>query len=505
MLSTTWASIGNTTEQNADFAYEDNFKLMAYNVFLLPSSVSDWSQAKRAELLGESDLINGYDAVILSELINDSVADSLLAALETEYPYQTPVLARSREGWDETRGDYVTTGQDGGVSIISRWPIEEKIQHIYSEACSASDEIASKGFVYVRLNKNGQPYHVIGTHTQSDSYSHPFPCNSGEAVTARKSQFEELHNFITEKNISHEEIVFIGGDLNVIRDSEEYDSMVNTLEVSVPNVYAGKQYSWDPTSNGIGSEQYPSYDKGQQLDYIFVSARHKQPSYWHNLTLDPVSPVWFNVYNFQEYSDHYPVAAFAYADHTTQTSSYRAVNKPYNNIRIRSNATNQYVTLDPNDNDGWLAATGTASSDTTSMKMDNWYPTENAFCIKSNDYVSIQGNTRDDYYWNWWAQNLTGQYGYYSKYNDPSNRLRVRILNDDGDCLKHGDQVAFIDGNTLTAGIPDYALTVWPTGSWKNYIFLWSDIDSISDNETFTIEMNAPQFEDWSNQLRYVR
>ncbi len=51
--------------------------------------------------------------------------------VKKEYPYQTPVLGRSQSGWDKTEGSYSSTvAEDGGVAIVSKYPIKEKIQHV---------------------------------------------------------------------------------------------------------------------------------------------------------------------------------------------------------------------------------------------------------------------------------------------------------------------------------------------------------------------------------------
>ena len=496
--------ISNTSLARENLPYPDDFKLLAYNVFMLPAAFASWSESQRAEFIANAEVIEGYDAIIFSELFHNSASNKLLSMIKDKYPYQTPVLGRSKNGWDETLGAYdAPTGgfEDGGVSIVSKWPIEAKVQYIYTEACGVADESANKGFVYVRLNKKGALYHVIGTHTQAEDVG-AFACYEGEPARIRQSQFKELNNFVVSRNISASEIVFIGGDMNVILESDEYPQMLSTLNVSSPDEYAGARFSWDPMTNGIVNYKYPQYS-GQQLDYIFISASHAQPSYWHNLTMDPTSPVWFNEYNFQEYSDHYPVAGFAYADDSTRVSSYRAINIPYNGLRLKSQSNQQYVKIDRSRADGWLTVKAGKDDPYALMIMDNHYPAGNAFCIKNNDYIRVQGTNRQGYFWNWWAQNLTGRWGYYTKYNDASNRLRIRILNDHGKCLKNGDQVAFIDGDTLNAGIPDYALKVWPGGGWKDYLFLETPVNQIGAFETFTVEMGTPAFENWSQQLRY--
>ena len=44
----------------------------------------------------------------------------------------------------------------------------------------------------------------------------------GKDQTIRQSQMEEIKQFIKDKNIPKDEPVYIGGDLNVIKGSAEY-------------------------------------------------------------------------------------------------------------------------------------------------------------------------------------------------------------------------------------------------------------------------------------------
>ncbi len=103
------------------------------------------------------------------------------------------------------------------MAIVSRWPIVERIQYVYAQGCGA-DYLSNKGFVYVRLDRNGQPLHVIGTHAQAADTG----CPDGKGTAVRASQFDEMRTFIEAKGIAPDQILFIGGDFNVIRDSAEY-------------------------------------------------------------------------------------------------------------------------------------------------------------------------------------------------------------------------------------------------------------------------------------------
>ncbi|WP_420591814.1 sphingomyelin phosphodiesterase [Bacterioplanoides sp.] len=476
-------------------SYADDLKLLAYNVYMLPRAISDWSPDARAQLLLQSDVFNGHDVVILDEVFDNTASTTLLNGLKNKYPHQTEVLGRSQNGWDQTQGSYTsTTIEDGGVAVISRWPIEEKVQYVFKDSCGF-DATSNKGFVYAKVNKNGAIYHVIGTHVQAvDSM-----CNGGSAAI-RKKQFAEMQQFIASKNIPADEVVFMGGDFNVIKGSDEYADMLETLKASQPDSYAGFDSTWDPKTNGIAAYNYPDLHS-EYLDYIFVSRDHAQPTYWHNQALDVTTSRWQDDnHQYQELSDHYPIAAFSYADKNTRTESYRDVNTPYSQVRFRNEANGAYIKIDTGDSSGWMTINGSANDPATSFNLDNWFPKNRAFCIRNDDFVQVQGNARAGSYWNWWLGGGSGNYAYYTKNNDASNKLRIRILNDDGDCLKNGDKVAFVDRSTVNG--TDYYVQRWPSGSWKDYMFMWSG--SVGANETFTVEMGEGQKQDWSSKLRYL-
>jgi sphingomyelin phosphodiesterase len=482
--------------ESSGLAYADNFRLLSYNVYMLPPLFAgNWNHEGRAQMIPQSEVVKGHDAIMLQEVFDNGPSTTLLNGFKAEYPYQTPVLGRTRDGWNQTLGAYANASpEDGGVAIVSRWPIEEQIQYVYKDACGA-DYLSNKGFVYARIDKNGADYHVIATHAQAEDNS----C-SDPAVT-RKSQFVEIQNFIAGHNIPADEVVFMGGDFNVIHHSDEYPDMLETLQVSAPDAFAGFDTSWDPKSNGIAAYNYPDLPS-EYLDYIFVSRNHAQPSHWHNQSLDVTSTNWkVGNYRFQELSDHYPIAGFSYANEDTRTESFRAVNQPYDDVQFQNKANGQFIKIDRNNSSGWLTVKGNANDSGTRFNLDNWYPKNRAYCIRNDDYIQVQGNDRAGSYWNWWIRGGSGNYAYYIKNNDASNKLRIRILNDDGDCLKNGDQVAFVDRNTVNGY--DYYLQRWPSGSWQDYFFLCSN--SIGDNETFTVNMGQAQKQDWSSKLRYAQ
>lgn len=290
----------------------DDLNIATHNVYFFPQAIyPNWGQVQRAELLSKADYIQNQDVVIFNELFDKEASSNLLSNLADRYPYQTPIIGSSKKEWDKTSGTYKhIRPANGGVNIVSKWPIERQEQHIFKRGCGG-EGVSNKGFAYVKINKNGKPYHIIGMHLQSENRA----CIKGKDVSIREEQMKEVRDFVKDKNIPKDETVLIGGDLNVIKGSENYNRMLEILNVSEPTGYRGQSQSWDTQTNSIAQYNYPDLEP-QQLDYILTEKDHKQPTQWYNETRDDKSPKW-NVrswgkdYQYDDYSDHYPVTAYA--------------------------------------------------------------------------------------------------------------------------------------------------------------------------------------------------
>lgn len=477
----------------------DEFKLLAHNVFMLPSSIKPgWGQEQRAALIAQASYIKGQDAVILNEVFDNTASALLLDGLKTDYPHQTGVLGRSRSGWDATLGAYSdSTPEDGGVAIVSRWPIEQRIQYVYSQGCGA-DYLANKGFVYARLNRNGQLVHVIGTHAQAADTG----CPDGKGGAVRASQFSELQGFLSAKGIPADQVVFIGGDFNVIKDTTEYRDMLERLQVSAPDSYAGSDTTYDTRRNGLANYQYPNHAP-EYLDYIFVSRNHRQLPFWHNQALDTPAPRWSATlagatWQFQDYSDHSPVAGFSRADSSTPTRASKPQQNLYGEVLLQSISTGKTLRAGATTANDWVKINGNGNEPESLFSLRNWYYPD-SFCIRSGDYVEVESRRHPGYWLNWWLGGGGGNYAYYMKANDSSNQLRIELVNSSA-CLKDGDSVRFRDRDTVRGS--DYYLQHWASGSWKDHLYLWSSTPG-SAEQFRVVFRRAPIYADWSSLLRY--
>ncbi|MFT9666027.1 sphingomyelin phosphodiesterase [Streptomyces rhizosphaericola] len=289
-----------------------SLRVLSYNAFLFSKTLyPNWGQDHRAAEIPKTSFFRGNDVVVIQEAFDNGASDALLRNSAAQYPYQTPVVGRSKSGWDATGGSYsATTPEDGGVTILSKWPIVRKEQYVYKDACGA-DWWSNKGFAYAVLNVDGARVHVVGTHAQSTDPG----CSAGEAATMRSRQFRALDAFLDAKKIPASEQVVVAGDFNVDGHSAEYASFLKDADLVAPDTRTGHRYSFDTRDNSIASERYPN-DPREDLDHVLHRAGHAKPAGWNNDVVKEQSAPWTvsswgKSYTYTNLSDHYPVIGAA--------------------------------------------------------------------------------------------------------------------------------------------------------------------------------------------------
>ncbi|MEU8438182.1 sphingomyelin phosphodiesterase [Streptomyces sp. NPDC029216] len=292
----------------AESAAAPRMSVLTYNTFLMSTNLyPNWGQAHRAAEIPKASFFQGHDVVVLQEAFDNNASDALKANASAQYPYQTPVVGRSKSDWDATGGSYSsTTPEDGGVTILSKWPIVRKEQVVYKDACGA-DWWSNKGFAYVVLDVNGTKVHVVGTHAQSTDPG----CGAGEAAQMRSRQFKAIDAFLDAKNIPAGEQVIVAGDMNVDSRSTEYSSMLADLDLAPADTRTGHPYSFDTALNSIAHYRYPT-DPREDLDYVLYRKGNARPAGWENNVVKEESTPWTvsswgTSYTYSNLSDHYPV------------------------------------------------------------------------------------------------------------------------------------------------------------------------------------------------------
>lgn len=300
------ASAASAAESGA--AATPRLSVLSYNVFLMSKSLyPNWGQDHRAAQIPRTSFYQGHDVVVLQEAFDNAASDALKANSAAQYPYQTPVVGRSKTGWDATGGAYSsTTPEDGGVTILSKWPIVRKEQVVYKDACGA-DWWSNKGFAYAVLNVNGAQVHVVGTHAQSTDPG----CGAGEAAEMRARQFRAIDAFLDGKNIPANEQVIVAGDLNVDSRTPELASMLANADLVNSDTRTGHPYSFDTALNSIANYRYPT-DPREDLDYVLYRKGNARPANWENNVVKEESAPWTvsswgTSYTYTNLSDHYPL------------------------------------------------------------------------------------------------------------------------------------------------------------------------------------------------------
>ncbi|MFF0413918.1 sphingomyelin phosphodiesterase [Kitasatospora sp. NPDC004745] len=284
--------------------------VLTYNVFLMSKSLyPNWGQDHRAQAIAAADFFQGHDVVVLEEAFDNAASDALTAGASAAYPYHTPVVGRSTGGWDATSGSYSsTTPEDGGVTLLSKWPILRKEQYVFKDACG-SDWWSNKGFVYAVLNVNGLRTHVVGTHLQSTDSG----CSSGQPADVRAKQLTAMRDFLDAKRIPADEPVLLAGDLNIDSHGSEYQALLDNGNLAPASARTGWPYSFDTADNSIAAYRYPGEPK-EDLDYVLYRADHARPQQYTNQVVRTHSAPWTvsswgKSYTYTDLSDHYPLAA----------------------------------------------------------------------------------------------------------------------------------------------------------------------------------------------------
>lgn len=281
----------------------NSFNVLAYNIFMRPTgSIFADDQWPRARVLPSK--LGSFDAIVFSEAFDDDIRSWLRSALGTEYPWQTPIL-----------GSDGVVSQNGGVTILSRWPITAVSGRLFQHACkndephlrcedlrsiaraqesdiacTGRDCEAEKGVQYARIEKSGRQFHLFASHLQS---------GTGDLRQfLREQQLRIIRAFVEDLSIPEWEPVLFAGDLNVDRyNYGEFTTMLATLDAFFPRPL-GYSHTVDELSNIRA-------DGRSYLDYVLVSNRHMQPIEALIETLRPLAP--HRIGGNYHLSDHYPV------------------------------------------------------------------------------------------------------------------------------------------------------------------------------------------------------
>lgn len=327
--------------------------VLAYNVYMRPSELFFDDQSVRSKYI--HDHVHGYDAILFEEVFDDDQRTVLLNKLAPEYPYQSTIVDIANHG-------ALDPVQDGGVLIVSKWPIITQDQLLWGNTCNQDDCLAYKGVKYVKINKLGRNYHLFGTHM--DAF------NEQVDVDIRKTQLTMFKNYVDSKGIPADEAVIMGGDLNVDSITNkwgEYDSLfTNHFKAKKPTYIPSNVTTWDPNYN---SYLEGASDPKEFLDYVLVRNDKLIPTTYNNKTM-VIRGMEDEMWKIFDLSDHFgvwgdmnfpvmPINCTSPTGMNVQNITAFTANLSWTSSVSASSYTVRYKTLSSST---WTTATTTATS-----------------------------------------------------------------------------------------------------------------------------------------------
>lgn len=173
-----------------------SFEVLQYNLFGRPYEVSKDGQRERLLRVPESlhRISETIDIVTFAEADIQTQRDEMLTEFQQfGFHFWTTILHDP---------DPFTSLLNGGVMVVSKWPIIREAQHVYRDACHYSDCLAAKGVKYARVlktvNDTSKVFNVFATHMQAWSTS--------EGRSDRIKQAKQMRTFINNIGIPHHEV-----------------------------------------------------------------------------------------------------------------------------------------------------------------------------------------------------------------------------------------------------------------------------------------------------------
>jgi sphingomyelin phosphodiesterase len=287
-----------------------DFSVMVFNVWMRPGYFPD-GQLERAQRLTQELASYDVDALVFCEVFQDSTRQILLDGLAEHFPYRSEVLGTtSKPRW--AGGEGFRLG-NGGVVVLSRFPIEREAQRYYRGVALGPDAWSDKGVLYTRIRKHGEVYNLLASHIQAapESFVRPLYWLQRRDVDqiycdVRMEQYAIMRRFAVELGLPAHEPLLMAGDLNTDRlgEPEEYRMMLGILDAEQPERELGCEATIDPRENPLCTDKVPAW-----LDYVLYSRSHLQPIDGETEVVAPqTDEPWRRLGRAQTYlSDHHAV------------------------------------------------------------------------------------------------------------------------------------------------------------------------------------------------------
>lgn len=265
-------------------AQEDSIKVLSWNVFLRPGILKD-GQMDRVDSIAAYLNKSDADVLVLQEVFHRKARKKLISSISDEYPFITKP------------GPMSFWGISSGVMIVSRDSIKLTKRISFSRG-KGSDKMAKKGGVAAMITHNDKNYHIIGTHLQAGK--------GNERESIRRSQMLTLKKLSTSiKNLCNAPVIY-AGDFNIPFDSENFELMIDSLDVS----YQKPSGEVKETCNFEDNDLYPATDKPKWIDFIFTEKCKRVKT--KRCVIEEPRARYANHNKKERLSDHNPIISTIY-------------------------------------------------------------------------------------------------------------------------------------------------------------------------------------------------
>ena len=209
----------------------DSFKMLAWNIYMLPPMLKFTGKKKRAKAIGDKLTKSDYDVIVFEEAFNGMARRRIWKRLKDKFPYTCGPAFKKK----------ISIKTSSGVWILSQHPMKELGKTKFREA-KGVDRLARKGALMVQVEKAGQKFQIIGTHL-----------NDMGPIKMRLSQLKQIRDDLLKVYGNHQTPIIIAGDYNIYRykEPQAIDSILNILGVKNYHLEGARQYSYDVKTNDL--------------------------------------------------------------------------------------------------------------------------------------------------------------------------------------------------------------------------------------------------------------
>lgn len=239
----------NTSAQTAQTVLDpadatDSLKLLSWNIYMLPPVVKITGKRKRARAIGEKLAQSDYDVLVLQEAFHAGARRMIRHRLKELYPHENGPAFRKA----------FSLKTSSGVWILSKYPIKELGKVRFRQKAGFDNKMARKGALMVEIDKDGQKFHIVGTHL-----------NAGGSLDVRTSQVRQIKDELIDAHHEPGTPLIVAGDFNISKfDPSGLDSMLTILEVEDYELDGDQKFTYDFTLNDLGDGKSQGV-----IDYVY--------------------------------------------------------------------------------------------------------------------------------------------------------------------------------------------------------------------------------------------